>query len=71
MGLLFMDGEVANSIDFSQLISALQNAITPAQLLTVLASVVGVGIAFVLMWFGVRKLTSAFTSAVMRGKLRI
>lgn len=67
---LFMT-EAAASIDFSGLITALQSAITPAQLLAVLASVVGVGIGFVLMWFGVRKITNAFTAAVMRGRLRV
>ena len=57
--------------DYSGLTTALQSAITPAQLIAVLASVVGVGITFVLMWFGVRKLIKGFTSALERGKLRV
>ena len=57
--------------DYSGLITALQSAITPAQLIAVLASVVGVGITFVLMWFGVRKLIKGFTAALERGKLRV
>ena len=65
-----MEGTVA-SIDFSGLITALEAAITPAQLLAILSEVVGVGIVFVLMWFGVRKIASAFTAAVMKGRLRI
>lgn len=68
--MLFME-TVANTVDFSSFITALTGTITPAQILAILASVVGVGIAFVLMWMGVRKITSAFTSAVMRGKLRV
>lgn len=67
--MYLLDG--VTSPDYSGLITALQTAITPAQLLTVLGSVVTVGIAFVLMWFGVRKLTKAFTIALERGKLRV
>lgn len=57
--------------NFTALITALQTSITPTMLLTILASVVGVGVAFVLMWFGVRKITSAFIAAVTKGKLKI
>ena len=62
---------VSNVPDFSGVISALNSAITPAQLLTILASIIGVGMAFVLMWFGVRKLIKIFTTALQRGKLRV
>lgn len=58
-------------VDFSGFTSALTGSITPAQVLTVLAAVVGVGMAFFLMWLGVRKAVTGFTSAVSRGKLRI
>ena len=61
----------AQTIDFSGFITALTSAITPAQVLSVLASVVGVGVAFVLMWMGVRKAIGAFTSAVTSGRLKI
>lgn len=73
MGGLFLIGDdvVSTLPDFSTFISTLQGSITPAQLLTVLGSVVGVGITFVLMWFGVRKISSAFVSAVMNGKLKV
>lgn len=63
--------EGSTSVDFSGLISALTGAITPAQVLAVLASVVGVGMTFFLMWLGVRKAIRAFSSAVTSGKLRI
>jgi len=59
------------TVDFSGFITALTGAITPAQILAILASVVGVGIVFVLMWMGVRKLTGSFTSAVMKGKMKV
>ena len=59
------------SLDFSGFIQALTGVITPAQLLAVLASVVGVGISFVLMWLGVRKITRSFSAAVTNGTIRI
>ena len=70
MPLLVAD-TVADAIDFSAYITALKGSITTAQVLTVLASVVGIGMAFFLMWLGVRKATCAFTSAVATGKIRI
>ncbi len=64
-------GTTAASIDFTSFIGALTKSITPAQVLTVLAAVIGVGMAFFLMWLGVRKATKAFTSAVSTGRIRI
>ena len=46
---------------------ALIKSITPSQIITVLASIVGVGMTFVLMWFGVRKLISIFKNSVLYG----
>lgn len=71
MRFLTVAEAAVSDIDFTGLITALTGAITPAQLLAVLASVVGVGIGFVLMWFGVRKVISSFTSAVMKGRLKL
>lgn len=72
LGKLILLGEVASdSIDFTGFITALKGSITTAQILTVLASVIGVGMAFFLMWLGVRKAVTAFTSAVATGRIRI
>lgn len=72
LGRLLLIGEtVAPSIDFSGFISSLTQSITPAQVLTVLAAVIGVGMTFFLMWLGVRKATTAFTTAVSSGRIRI
>lgn len=67
---LFNLGEVAK-VDLSSFITALTGSITPAEILTVLASVVGVGMAFFLMWLGIRKAIGAFTTAVRSGKIRL
>lgn len=49
--------------------TALTSSITPGQIVSVLAGIIGVGMAFVLMWFGVRKLISIFKKAVTKGKI--
>lgn len=65
-----MEGSTA-AIDFTGYITALTGSISVAEVLTVLASVVGVGMAFFLMWLGVRKATRGFTTAVSTGRIRI
>lgn len=61
----------AATIDFSSFITALTSSITPAEVLGILAQVIGVGMLFFLLWLGVRKATKAFTAAVANGKIRI
>ena len=51
--------------------TALTASITPAQIVAVLAGIIGVGMTFVLMWFGVRKLISIFRKAVTKGKISV
>lgn len=63
--------EASSTIDFSAFISALTGSISVAQVLTVLAAVVGVGMTFFLMWLGVKKATRSFTTAVSTGRIRI
>ena len=62
---------IGSEVDLSTFTTALTSSITPAQILTILGSVVGVGMAFFLMWLGVRKAIGAFTSAVRSGKIRL
>lgn len=65
----FLIGTV--EVDLSSFVTQLTSSITPTDILTVLGSVVGVGMAFFLMWLGVRKAIVAFTSAVRSGKIRL
>ena len=58
-------------VDLTAFLNALTSSITPEQILTILASVIGVGMAFVLMWFGVRKAVKLFTGAMSKGKIRV
>lgn len=63
-----MEGETIATL-IEPLKTALVSSITPEQLITVLAGIVGVGMTFYLMWFGARKLKQIFTSAVTKGKI--
>ena len=70
--LLIGEGETTSvAINFTDFISALTGSITPAQVLTVLAAVIGVGMTFFLMWLGVKKAVRSFTTAVSTGRIRI
>ena len=71
-----MGEEVVNTMaDMTNTLAPLQTAltssITPAQIVAVLAGIIGVGMTFVLMWFGVRKLISIFRKAVSKGKISV
>ena len=64
-------GSAMASLDFSPVITALTDAVTPAQIITLLASVIAFGIPFVFMWFGIRKVIKIFRSAVMVGRITV
>ena len=64
-----MDNTVNVASVIEPLKTALVGSITPAQLVAILAGIVGVGMTFVLMWFGARKLNLIFTQAVTKGKI--
>ncbi len=71
-----MGEEVINTMaDMTNTLAPLQTAltssITPGQIVAVLAGIIGVGMTFVLMWFGVRKLISIFRKAVTKGKISV
>lgn len=59
---------MANTI--APLATAITESITPGDLIGVLASIIGIGMAFVLMWFGARKIKQIFTNAVTKGKIK-
>ena len=64
-----MEGAQTMAETLEPLKTALVASITPAQLVGILAGIIGVGMTFVLMWFGVRKLISIFKKAVTKGKI--
>lgn len=63
--------EGASAIDISAFTTALTGAVSVADVVTLLASIIGIGMGFVLMWFAVRKAYKMFTSALTKGKASI
>ncbi len=61
----------AAPVDFAPLKTALLGTVTPAQLIAIIAGVVGIGMTFFLVWLGIKKLTRAFQNSVRSGKLSI
>lgn len=59
------------ALDFSPVITALTSAVTPANIITLVGSIVAFGIPFVFMWFGMRKVVKIFRSAVMGGRITV
>lgn len=55
--------------DLTPIMTALTSSITADTLVSIIASVIGYAMPFVLMWFGYRFLKRAFTKAVMAGRL--
>lgn len=68
-----MEGAVTgmSALDFTPIISALTTAVTPANIISLVASIVAFGIPFVFMWFGMRKVIKIFKSAVMGGRITV
>ncbi|MCI8393307.1 MAG: hypothetical protein HFJ23_05965 [Clostridia bacterium] len=68
-----MEGSVTGmaSLDFSPVITALTSAVTPANIISLVGSIVAFGIPFVFMWFGMRKVIKIFRSAVMGGRITV
>lgn len=68
-----MEGAVTgmSALDFSPIIDALTKAVTPANIISLVASIVAFGIPFVFMWFGMRKVIKIFKSAVMGGRITV
>lgn len=60
---------VAASLDFTPITGALTEAVTPSDIIAVIAKVIVIGIPFVIAWFGFRFLWSKFRGAVTRGKM--
>lgn len=69
--IMFLGAVTPVTVDFSAITDTLTGALTPASVMTVLASCVGAGTGFFLLWFGVRKLVRIFTESMQSGKIRV
>ena len=59
----------SGELDFTPVINALTSAVTPNDILKIIAVVLVIGIPFVLAWFGYRFLWKKFRGAVTKGRM--
>lgn len=64
-------GSAMADLNFEPVITALTGAVTPTQIISLVAGVIAFGIPFVFMWFGIRKVIKIFRSAVMGGRITV
>ena len=56
--------------DLTTVFTAITGGVTTGDIAAMIALVVGAGFGFVMLWFGMRKLTKIFMTALQRGKLK-
>ena len=66
-----METTVISSTAFTSVITALQEQISVATIVEVLAVAAGVAVGLAFMWWGVRKLTRVLMSAFKKGKVSL
>lgn len=66
-----MDSTAISSTNFMSVITALQEQISVATIVEVLAVAAGVAVGLAFMWWGVRKLTRVLMSAFKKGKVSL
>ena len=71
ISLLTSGSNIVTSSDFSSVISAIQSQISVSTVVEVLAVVVGLGVGFAFMWWGVRKGIGALMKGFKKGKIDV
>lgn len=66
-----METTAISSTAFTSVIAALQEQISVATIVEVLAVAAGVAVGLAFMWWGVRKLTRVLMSAFKKGKVSL
>lgn len=61
-------GDLAGSLSFTPIINAVTDAISPTDLILVIAATIAAGVGFVLAWFGIRKVKGALSRAIFKGR---
>lgn len=67
-----MDGStvVKAGMDFTSLVTALQGSMSTDTILSLVGTIVGASVGFVLAWFGARKIAKSVISAFKGGRIR-
>jgi len=60
----------STTTDFSAITTAVTSKLTVAEVAAVIAAIIAAGMAFVLLWWGARKLVNAIINAFKTGKIR-
>lgn len=68
MGYCASGDATVGELDFKPIISSITGAITPQQIIMVIAATIAAGAAFVVAWFGIRKVKSALSKGIFKGK---
>lgn len=55
--------------ELGQITSAITDVISVTDIVTLIASILGVGAVFVLMWFGIRKGKATVLNAIKNGRI--
>ena len=55
-------------LDFAPIISSITGSITPQQIILVIGATIAAGAAFVVAWFGIRKVKAALSKGIFKGK---
>lgn len=57
--------------DYTAIIQAITSTISVEAVLNILTTVIGVAVAFVLFWWGARKVTQVVMSAFRKGRVNV
>lgn len=63
-----MSGDIMGEVSLQPVVTALQGAITPANIVSFFATGVTVALPLILTWFGARWIYRRFTNAVKGGR---
>lgn len=63
-----MSGDIMAGVDLSAVTTALTNAVSVSDVVSVIATGIGVAVPFVLTWFAIRYIYRKFTSALKGGR---
>lgn len=66
----FASGDHLDGLSFTPIISAVTSQISPMDIVTLIGMTIAAGMAFVLAWFGIRKVIKALKGAIFGGKIR-
>lgn len=68
---MFLTGTAITSADFTSVLTTLQEQISVATVVEVLAVLAGAAVGLAFMWWGVRKLVRVIMSAFKKGKISL